>query len=257
MKKLWSSITNLFKRSKSNAHHSKIPEINIKKELEKLSKKGFIKTLREGDTGIGYTLETELGISENNFISHDLTFNHAPVELKAQRKEATSNITLITKSPHWSPLSAKAIIEKYGYPDYHGRKGLKVTLKTTIYNSQGLKLELKGSKLNILHKTDGAICYFIVEELIEKLRSKLSENLLVVFADSKKIKGKEHFHFNKAVFLTGLSEKKFKSLLESGKMVWEFRMHLKESGGVRDHGAGFRLNKRHIEDLYAEKKKII
>jgi hypothetical protein len=234
-----------------------IPEINIRAKLKAVSDKGFIKTLRKGDTGIGFTLESELGISENNLICHDLTFKHEPVELKAQRKQASSNITLITKSPHWDPLPAKEIIEKYGYPDYHGRQGLKVTLKATEFNAQGLKLELKGSTLSIIHKTDGIICYFLFDELVQKLRTKLSEHLLLVLADTKKQRGTEYFHFNEAIHLIGLSEKRFKQLLSEGTIVWEFRMHLKETGGVRDHGAGFRLNKKHIDKLYEKQERIL
>ena len=42
---------------------------------------GFVKTLRKGPTGIGYTLETLLEIDENNISSPDF----GEIELKAQR----------------------------------------------------------------------------------------------------------------------------------------------------------------------------
>ncbi len=234
-----------------------IPEINIKKKLKAIAEKGFIKNLRKGDTGIGFTLETELGINENNFISHDLTFKDDLVELKAQRLHASSNITLITKSPYWNPLSAKTIIEKYGYPDKRGRHVLKFTHKITEFNSQLFKKELKDNHLNIIHKTDGILCYFVLNELMEKVKTKLSKHLLFVIADTKKQHGVEYFHFNEATYLTDLSEDGFKKLLDEGMIVFEFRMHLKESGGVRDHGSGFRLNKRHITKLYSKNIKIL
>ncbi len=234
-----------------------LKDIDIKKVLPEISKKGFIKSLRKDNTGIGYTLETVMDIKENNLGEPDLSYKGIPVEMKAQRKHASSNITLITKSPHWSPVTAKGIIEKYGYKDTQGRQGLKVTLKVTEFNTQGLKLEVTNGNLNIVHKKDGVICYFVIDELMEKLKTKLFENLLLVFADTKVEDGVEWFHYNNSILLTELSNDGFKRLLNEGLMVWEFRMHIKESGSVRDHGAGFRLNKRHIDQLYAKKEKIM
>lgn len=53
----------------------------IRKKLTAIKKMGFVKTLRKGPTGIGYTLETLLEIDENNISSPDF----GEIELKAQR----------------------------------------------------------------------------------------------------------------------------------------------------------------------------
>jgi hypothetical protein len=236
----------------------KLPEIDIEKKLLEISKKGFIKTLREGNTGIGFTLETLLGIKENNEGDPDFTYQVEPVELKAQREKASSRITLITKSPHWDPLSDKKIIEKYGYKDKKGRKGLKITLKATDFNQWGLKLEIDedANRLNIIHKSDGTVCYFFLDELMKKLSEKLFKNLLLVIAETKGNDKNECFHYKNAVLLTNLTEDSFMKLLKEGLIVWEFRMHIKESGSVRDHGSGFRINRKYIDKLY-EKKQVI
>ena len=81
--------------------NNELPEINIKEELKKIKRKGFIKSLRKDNTGIGYTLEETLGIKENNNGEPDFTYNGLKVELKAQRKKAGSRVTLSTKSPIW------------------------------------------------------------------------------------------------------------------------------------------------------------
>ncbi len=234
-----------------------LQEMDIKDVLTKISERGYIKSLRKNNTGIGYTLETIMGIKENNSGEADFAYNGIPVELKAQRKHASSNITLITKSPHWEPLSAKEIIEKYGYKDAKGRKGLKVTLKATEFNPQELKLETTDGNINIMHRKDGVICYFIIDELMDKIDTKLFENLLLVFAETKKEHGIEFFHYNEAVLLRKLSASGFKQLINEGLMVWEFRMHIKCSGSVRDHGAGFRLNRRQIDKLYEKKERML
>lgn len=57
-----------------------LPEIDIVKELKALFKKGYIKSLRGNDTGVGYTLETLLRIKENNSGEPDFQYKGVPVE---------------------------------------------------------------------------------------------------------------------------------------------------------------------------------
>ncbi len=232
------------------------PEVDIKKELPKIFKKGFIKSLRSGDTGIGFTIETELGIKENNLEDFDLTYDGAKVELKSQREHATSNITLFTKEPEKGNFKDADLIMKYGYIDAEGRKGLKITLTTKDFNPQGFKIDIdeKEEKINILHNKDGDIWHYHLDDVFSKLKKKLSKNLLVVIAESKKERGKEYFHYKKAVYLSELSQKNFIKLLKEGKFVVEFRMHLKSNGVARNHGTGFRLNEHYLVELYKRRE---
>jgi|SRR3989338_3635341 len=241
-----------------NNEMPELQEIDIVEALKDLFKKGFIKSLRSDDTGIGYTLETLLKIKENNEGEPDFLYKGVPVELKAQRDNADSRITLMTKTPHWIPLNAKQIIEKFGYKDKDGRQALKITLVADKFNTQGFKLEVdkKKERLNIIHKDYGVISYFEIIGLMEKLKTKLSENLLLVLAESKKDKNEEYFKYNKAILLKKLSEGAFEKLFNEGLIVWEFRMHIKENGTVRDHGPGFRVSRIHIDKLYSNKEII-
>ncbi len=244
---------------KSTQKPENTPELDARKILLEISKKGFIKTLRAGDTSIGYTLETEMGIKENNIPHCDFFYQKRCIELKAQRKDTGSNITLITKEPKWFPLKSKEIIDKYGYKDVKGRPGFKVTLKLNSFNNRDMALQISdnGKRLNVIHKKDGIICYFIFAELLGKLKKKLAENLLIVLAERKKEQGIEYFHYTNAYLLSELSEEKLKKLLEEGKLVFEFRMHSKPSGATRSHGSGFRLNEKRISELYAKKEVIL
>lgn len=241
----------------TNEDESTLPIIDFRKKLKKIYRLGFVKSLRSGDTGIGKTLEELIGIPENN-VTKDFKFSRRVIELKSQRINASSRVTLITKSPHWKPLSAEEIIKKYGYPDAKGRQGLKVTVTATDFNTRRLKLQVNkpNNKINIIHETDGVICYFQMNELMDKIREKLSQNLLIVFAKTKRKRRIEYFHYYEAYFLSRLSEKNFKRLLSKGKIVWEFRMHIKENGSVRDHGAGFRISEKYLPNLYTTKEKI-
>lgn len=236
---------------------SALPVIDFRKKLKKIYKLGFVESLRSSDTGIGKTLEELIGIPENN-VTRDFQFNGQVIELKSQRMNASSRVTLMTKSPHWEPFSAEKIIQKYGYSDAKGRQGLKVTITATDFNTRRLKMQIDKThkRLNIVHEADGVICYFQINELMDKIREKLSQNLLIVFAETKKKKRKECFHYCEAYFLSGLSEENFERLLLEGTIVWEFRMHIKENGSVRDHGAGFRISEKYLPELYATKEKI-
>ncbi|OIO21238.1 hypothetical protein COV61_05450 [Candidatus Micrarchaeota archaeon CG11_big_fil_rev_8_21_14_0_20_47_5] len=235
----------------------KLPVINFRKKLKGIYKLGFIESLRSGNTGIGKTLEELFGIPENN-VSNDFQFEGRIIELKSQRATASSRVTLITKSPHWNPLSAEKIIRKYGYSDAKGRQGLKVTITAVDFNTHRLKLEINKplNRINIIHKKNGAVCYFEIKELMGKIKEKLSQNLLIVFAETRKKRRKEQFHYTEAYFLSDLSEENFEQLLLDGVIVWEFRMHIKENGSVRDHGAGFRISEKHLPELYSAKEKI-
>ena len=51
-------------------------------KLKDISSKGFIKSLRNGDTGVGFTLESLLGISANSSKNPD----YKGIELKSSRK---------------------------------------------------------------------------------------------------------------------------------------------------------------------------
>lgn len=215
-----------------------LQEIEIVKVLKDIFKEGFIKSLREGNTGIGYTLETLLKIKENNEGEPDFLYKGLPVELKAQRENTISRVTLMTKTPHWKPLSPMETIEKFGYKDNTGRQALKITLVANKFNTQGFKLEInkKQARINILHKNYGIVSYFEIKELMDKLKTKIYENLLLVLAENKKIDENEYFRFNKAILLRKFDENHFEKLFNDGLIVWEFRMHLKENGSIRDHG---------------------
>ncbi len=86
---------------------TKIKKITMKVEefiekFKQLKAEGFIPSTRKGPTGIGHTLETYLGMTENNIALPDIH----EVELKAHRTNVKSLIALFTfnnkvwKMPH-------------------------------------------------------------------------------------------------------------------------------------------------------------
>jgi len=243
----------------ANLVNNTLPEIDIKKDLRDVKIRGFIKSLRKDNTGVGYTLETLLGIKENNHGEPDLVYNSLKIELKTQRKEANSRITLSTKSPIWKPFSDREILNKVGYIDKKNRRGLKVILKIGEYNRKGLKLDLdvKKDRLNIMHKDKGVLCYFVFSDLIKSVENKIYSNLLLVLAETRKEDNEEFFHYVEATLFSDFKEESFKKLLLEGILIWEFRMHLKETGAVRDHGSGLRISRKYLGVLFEKEEKIL
>ena len=83
----------------------------FKEAIEQVEKKGFIPSHRTGDTGVGNTLEDELGVEENSVQAADL----GEVELKATRRDSNSKLTLFTKAPKKRGVNSRVLRAQYGY----------------------------------------------------------------------------------------------------------------------------------------------
>ena len=79
----------------------------------------------------------------------------------------------------------------------------------------------------------------------------------LVLADVKKRGKIEYFHYKEAVYLSRFRQGKFKKMIKDGRIIWEFRLHLKSNTAIRDHGSGFRTARRNILDIYKNKRKIL
>ena len=67
-------------------------------KLKGVYEKGWIKTLRAGDTGVGFTFETLIEIQANSSKEPDFK----GIEIKTSRKNGNSNLqTLFSKTPEW------------------------------------------------------------------------------------------------------------------------------------------------------------
>jgi hypothetical protein len=81
--------------------------------------------------------------------------------------------------------------------------------------------------------------------------------LLLILADSKVESDHEHWHFNEAYLLENPTPEKFLEAFERNELMIDLRMHLKESGGVRNHGTGFRISEKNLKDLYAKTRRLM
>jgi len=222
----------------------------VQEKLTKIKKMGYVKSLRKGPTGIGYTLETLLGIEENNISSPDLK----EIELKAKRENDTGMITLFTfnkKSWEMDPLTA---IKKYGSRDKDERLGMYYTMGITP-NSAGLFLYVDNEIISVRSVDGDIITTWQLSEIKKRFEVKV-KNVLLVKAKVEERDGVEYFLFNKAQLLShGTSEAILKSQFDAEHLLVDLRLHDKGTM-ARNHGTGFRVLENHLDKLYERIEQI-
>jgi len=229
----------------------------IQKRLEALKEKGFVPSRRRGPTGIGHALEQELQLDETNIAIPDIG---GRVELKANRRDASSLITLFTFNRGIWKIPQKEVIEKYGYIDENGRKALYNTIYVGKENSQGLTLAIdkENNQVKLTHKASGEmVAVWSIYTIVGKFISKL-ERTIFVFAQSRKDEeGKEEFYFDEAYLLEHPSPDKFMEAFSKSIIAIDIRMYIKDSGAVRNHGTGIRIFEKDILHLYGKRIELI
>ncbi|OGZ63347.1 MAG: hypothetical protein A3C58_02560 [Candidatus Staskawiczbacteria bacterium RIFCSPHIGHO2_02_FULL_34_10] len=225
----------------------------ITQSLKELSKKGWIKSNRSHNTGIGKTLEDHLNITENNIALPDF----GVMELKSQRFDTLSMMTLFTKSPEG--ITNTEIRKRFGYPDkeFPKIKILHQTISGGKRNAMGFqtKIDEKKGKLLILKKGE-LLGYYSLTFLKQKAIEKIGNGLILVRAQTKKIRRNEYFHYKDAYFLKEIDPTKF---LAHSK--YDIRLGVyhsgKNVGKPHDHGSAFRLTEKSLPLLFKIHKKIL
>jgi len=226
------------------------------KRLENLKEKGFIKSLRSGPTGIGHLAEKELGLNETNIAIPDIG---GRVEMKATRKNANSLITLFTFNRAVWKINQNDLINHYGYKDNLGRQALYNTVNNKSPNAQGFYLVSDIKKQIIILKNikeKGNIAEWSTYVIAGKFMTKM-DRLLLLIADNKIIDNKEYFHFNEAYLLENPTPEKFLDSFNNNILMIDIRMHIKPTGGVRNHGTAFRIAEKYLKELYSKHRKLI
>lgn len=225
----------------------------IVKRLKYLKMKGYIPSLRRGTTGIGFTFEKEMGLSETNISIPDLG---GRVEIKTARRDSESLITLFCFNKGVWHISQKELIERFGYIDTANRKALKNTLffGKVAWRTLHLNIDENAHKIHLVTGQE-KLATWDIYIMISKLISKLNKVLFVI-ADRKITKGLEEFWFNEAYILSNPSPQKFVNAFKSGKVGIDLRMHLKANGQVRNRGTAFRIKEAELKELYEEVKKL-
>ena len=229
--------------------------IELVEKLKEIKERGYIKSLRRGNTGIGYTFESLMGLAETNIPIPDIG---GRVEIKTTRKDSSSLVTLFTFNRGVWAHKQREIIERFGYEDKKGRKALKSTIFFNKPNSLGLSLRIDENKniINLITYNDELLAEWDVYVVVGVFSSKMSR-LLFVLADRRVVQANEEFHFNEAYLLTNPNPRSFLKALKSSLVGIDLRMHLKENGVVRNRGTGFRMREKDMMELYGNRRRLI
>ena len=228
--------------------------------LKELKKRGFVKTHRAGDTGIGKTLEDMLGIDENNIAGPD----GEDTELKAARKNSPSMLTLFTKAPLPRGINSK-LRKEYGYPDKkrQSKRVLRTTIDAidfnTIKGKKGFKIISKDNRIEILPAKKSPNMenpYWLKKHFADSVRKKYKKSLLYVKANVEDVGTSEKFHFNEAYLLHGFDFEKFSDNLKKGILKIDIRLGLYADGRYHDHGTGVRIKPAMLEECFIGKRVI-
>lgn len=224
--------------------------------FDHINEQGYIDSLRTGDTGIGYTFETQLGIKENN----DKRADFRGIEIKCKQVKKTGGhggkINLFQQAPHWEEkLSALERIRLIGQPDENNRYTCYSQVTTTA-NNLGLLLDQLTTPEQIdLLKGITRFGYWPFEVLEGRLREKHSRTVFIK-ADVRHTAGKQRFHYKELIYCERPSIQRFNDLVQSKRIVFEFLMSEK-AGKVRNHGYPWRLTgEEFLSELFSLRVKL-
>jgi len=208
-----------------------------------LKTQGYVPSTRKGPTGIGHTLETIIGIRENNIALPDLD----GIELKAHRTQSSNLITLFTFNHKVWKVPPLEAIKKYGSKDKTGRLGIYYTMSQKP-NSAGLYLYVDAQGVSVRHTNGDVIAFWDILKLTERFIQKMPA-LIFVSAFSEERDGIEYFSFHRAQLLKGISPELLINQFKSGNIVVDLRLHDKVTM-ARNHGTGFRVYENRLTDLF-------
>jgi hypothetical protein len=192
---------------------------------------------RLNDDGLfGRKYEKEKGVKENNDQGSDLP----NLELKSKKPGSKSRDTLFSKEPKWDTSGvvsrSKDLLDLYKNTD--GKLNTTMTYekpnKVGFYISNSIDAE----HLYVYHTEHREpIGRYVWSEILSTAATKLKNVNKAVFHDEKRYTENKY---------RGFSSTKFRSLLQEGGIVVEFRMRV-----GKNRGTAFRVNQDRLKELYA------
>jgi len=225
--------------------------------LKGIGKSGWVQTLRPGDTGIGYTLETLLGIPENSSKKPD----YKGIEIKSSRLKS-KNAQLFAKVPNWKRSQLKGsydILMKHGrFSTESNRLQINHTIHANKENSYGLRLEVDYTN-NLLRQ------YCLIagrreEDVLwemDTLKGALKRKHPQTFWVSTKTRKKGHieeFLYYEGAYTHTPNIDAFPLLLEAGDIFVDYLIKQRPNGSADDRGYSFKMKKKNLDALFGNPK---
>lgn len=226
----------------------------------KIKAKGWIKSLRNGTTGIGYTFEKLINKDEDQLQKPDF----GSIEIKTYRNSSTKRIHLFATVPDGDeeePL--KKVLHEIGYPSKYDKNKLicNITLNSRRITQVGLykKIIIENdyfrNKLVVKASKNGKDLGLDISWSHNKIRNVINNKiryLALINADSKIENGVEYFKYQDIHFYQIKGYYTFLNLIDKGFIELSFQLVEKDNGQVKDRGSNFSIYAKHINMLYDE-----
>lgn len=235
----------------------------LQKEFNKIRKMEYIKSIRQGPTGIGATFESLLGKNEESFEIPD----YYGIEIKTRRAYSKSYITLFNAVPTGSTFhETKRLRDYYGYPSRKDKnlKELNTEIFATKKTKVGLwyyfqlKIDTENKKIILLIYNHQQILidsntYWDFGILEKKLKRKL-QILALIKAWPNRKNGIEYFKYYKMnIFILKDFDSFIKALINGKiKITLKIESSIEQNkyGQIKEHGVGFSIKEEELTDLF-------
>jgi hypothetical protein len=225
--------------------------------FDEIRQMGWIETQRIGDTGLGYTFESLLGIKENNDQTADYRGIEIKCKLEREKGVGRGKLNLFQAGPIWTQkMRNHERIRLLGQLNPDGLYACHSQV-TTLPNNLELALQVvKDSQKIDLSKSARVVGYWPFEKLGARLAEKHSR-AVVVKAKYQDTGTKREYLYNELVYCERPSIERFVDLVAHRRLVFEFTMSEKPGGRIRNHGYPWRLSGDHLLDqLFAFQIKL-
>ena len=250
---------------KSGLKEIPVAAVELLRQLRNVSAMGYVRTMRPGPTGVGFTLESLLGIKANSHRGPDID----GIEIKAGRATDSgrrkTRTTLFSRAPNWdaSPYGALQLLRTYGRPNRNGRNQIYCSLRNVPNPTFGFYLRVEDSHDELTSRrgihgsaptnSDEEIFSWPMRELQSALLEKHSETFWVK-AKTKGIGQDEHFLYYEVTHTRRPLISNFAALIESGHINLDFLLKVefdeRNNERARDRGYLFKIWERDRDLLF-------
>ncbi|WP_275668028.1 MvaI/BcnI family restriction endonuclease [Photobacterium kishitanii] len=227
-----------------------------------MSNMGEIKSLRNGNTGVGYTYEESLSLDENNRKDADF---ESMLEVKTFRAPAKSKLTLFTLSPVDKVNGGsvmRSYLNKFGSTSSRsGSLSLHTTIKAGRRNTYKKKLRFSVQvdreheifRIVVEDFKTGALLDDSVSYDFHEISTALERKLKLLALTGARVRkdsNGEYFTYLCPVIYKLKSFEQFVSVFEKGDIVLDVRIGTYVDGRPHDHGTAWRITHRKLKEIF-------
>lgn len=224
--------------------------------LREVASRGPIRAVCRGDTAIGRSIESALGIQMNARKTPD----YKGIELKSFRATKPDNglITLFSKTPDWKRGLIKdrslGFLRRYGYfSEEKNRNQLYCSVYSTSENSLGFRLKLNESVCDLeeYHRETPSqpIAVWAMDTLHNCLKEKHAETFWIKASTETRANGEEFFSLRSITHTRRPIVPQFDAFIVEGQICMDHTIYA-EGTGAGDHGYLFRVRQEKFTQLF-------